>query len=188
MRKLLRKHLPDPSSLREMPLFRLFGNSLLHPRLWHLNRHSAAGGLAVGLVCGLIPGPLQILSAAIVCVVLRVNLPVAVFGTLFTNPLTIVPLYALAVALGCLVTGGTSSFTTPPEFVWEALPVMLDTWWRWLLSLGRPLLLGLLLLGALLGGSAYFGVRLAWESWLRRARRRRRAERAAREAAAARAG
>jgi hypothetical protein len=26
-----------------------FALTLLHPRLWHLNRHSAAGGIAVGL-------------------------------------------------------------------------------------------------------------------------------------------
>lgn len=128
MRKLFRKHLPDPSALRNQPLFSLFGSNLLHPRLWHLNRHSAAGGLAVGLVCGLIPGPLQILSAAVVCVILRVNLPVAVIGTLFTNPVTIVPLYALAFALGCLLTGSASScsFTMPPELAWEALPVMFE--------------------------------------------------------------
>ena len=42
-----------------------FAGPLLHHRLWHLNRHSAAGAFAVGLFCGLIPGPFQIAGAAL---------------------------------------------------------------------------------------------------------------------------
>src|SRR6185312_13893711 len=76
----LRRHLP----------------SLADPDLWHLNRHSTARGVAIGLACGLIPGPVQAIAAALGCVMCRGNLPIAVATTFYTNPLTIVPLYAAA--------------------------------------------------------------------------------------------
>ena len=70
MRRYLRKYLPDHETIRNNPWLRPFESSLLHPRLWHLNRHSAAGAVAAGLFCGLIPGPLQMLGAAISAVAL----------------------------------------------------------------------------------------------------------------------
>jgi uncharacterized protein (DUF2062 family) len=48
------------------------------------------------MFCGLIPGPLQMLGAAICAVVFRVNLPLAMLTTVYTNPFTIVPLYVVA--------------------------------------------------------------------------------------------
>ena len=47
MRKHLRKFLPDHEAIRANRWLAPFENTLLHPRLWHLNRHSAAGGAAV---------------------------------------------------------------------------------------------------------------------------------------------
>ena len=98
MRKHLKKYLPDHEAIHGNRWLRPFRNSLLHPRLWHLNRRSAAGAVAAGLFCGLIPGPLQMLGAAICALVFRVNLPLALLVTLYTNPFTIVPLYVLAVS------------------------------------------------------------------------------------------
>ena len=54
----LKKYLPNHDAVHGNRWLRPFRNSLLHPRLWHLNRHSAAGAVAAGLFCGLIPGPL----------------------------------------------------------------------------------------------------------------------------------
>ena len=82
MRRYLRKYLPDHETIRNNPWLRPFESSLLHPRLWHLNRHSAAGAVAAGLFCGLIPGPLQMLGAAISAVAFKVNLPLALLVTL----------------------------------------------------------------------------------------------------------
>ena len=107
MRKLLKRYLPDHSAVHGNRWLAMFGSTLLHPRLWHLNRHSAAGAVAVGLFCGLIPGPFQMLGAAICCIVLRVNLPLALLTTLYTNPFTIVPLYFVAYSMGAWVLGST---------------------------------------------------------------------------------
>ena len=40
---------------------------------------AGVGGVAVGMFCGLIPGPFQMLGAALCCVLFRVNLPLALF-------------------------------------------------------------------------------------------------------------
>lgn len=178
MRKLLKRYLPGHEAIRGNRWLRLFGNTLLHPRLWHLNRHSAAGAVATGLFCGLIPGPLQMFGAAVVAVVFRLNLPLALIVTLYSNPLTIVPLYLLAFEIGRLVLGDRqASFIAPPDFVWGAIGPSLQQFANWALGLGKPLGLGLVLLAALLAVCGYAVVRWAWRlhsvrAWQARQKRR----------------
>ena len=61
------------------------------------------------------PRPFQMLGAAICCVLFRVNLPLALLSTLYTNPFTIVPLYLAAFGVGEWLIGSGSVFTPPPE-------------------------------------------------------------------------
>jgi uncharacterized protein (DUF2062 family) len=174
MRKQLRKLLPDHEAIRGNRWLAPFGNTLLHPRLWHLNRHSAAGGVAAGLFCGLIPGPFQMLGAAICAVVFRVNLPLALFTTLYTNPFTIVPLYFAGYGLGRLVLDGHGEFVAPPEWGEAGMHAWVMALADWMAHLGKPLALGLALLASLLAAAGYFFVRLAWRHYLVRTWRRRR--------------
>lgn len=177
MRKRLRQYLPDHDTVRANRWLAMFGDTLLHPRLWHLNRHSAAGGVAVGLFCGLIPGPLQMLGAALLAVVFKVNLPLALFSTLYTNPLTIVPLYWVAYELGSLLLSGESNFVEPPEWADQSLLEWSRQLLDWMGTLGKPLLLGVPLLAGILSALGYFIVRAAYRVWLVRAWRRRSARR-----------
>ena len=177
MRKHLRKFLPDHEAIRANRWLAPFENTLLHPRLWHLNRHSAAGGVAVGLFCGLIPGPFQMLGAAIGAVAFRVNLPLALLTTLYTNPLTIVPLYFAGYGLGRLVLGGSGEFVAPPEWGEAGMWVWIQALADWMAHLGKPLALGLVLLASLLAAGGYVIVRLAWRCYLLRSWRKRRIQR-----------
>jgi uncharacterized protein (DUF2062 family) len=166
-RKFFRKFLPSHESVRQNRWIKPFGSWLHHPNLWHLNRRSVAGGVAIGLFCGLIPGPLQMLGATVLAVLWRVNLPVALATTLYTNPLTIVPLYVAAYELGALATGQHNSMTAAhfalPEFHW-------NDWWNvlmgWLSSLGHPFVVGLPLLALSLAVTGYAAVRLLWRGWV----------------------
>lgn len=180
-RKFFRKYLPSHESLTGNPFLARFGSFLTHPNLWHLNRRSVAGGVAVGLLAGLVPGPTQVLSATVLSAVLKVNLPVAVFMTLYTNPLTIVPLYIAAYQVGAWVTKSQNdgppapfSFADKPWSEW--LPAL----WDWLLSMGKPLAVGLPLFALLLAIVGYFAVRGAWRLWVTHAWRKRARSRARR--------
>jgi hypothetical protein len=177
-RKFFRKYLPSHESVRQNRFVARFGSLLHHPNLWHLNRHSVAGGVAIGLFSGLIPGPLQILTAAILAVPLRVNLPVALATTLYTNPLTIGPLYLLAYAIGTLFVGSDGApLGHAPEFDWSNFGAWLRATLDWTLSLGKPLAIGLVVLAVGLAAAGYALAQLAWRThvilaWRRRRRRR----------------
>ena len=182
MRKHIRRFLPDHEAIRRNRWFAPFADTLLHHRLWHLNRHSAAGAVAVGLFCGLIPGPLQMPSAAIACLIFHVNLPLALLTTLYTNPLTIIPLYLAAFGIGQFVLGdGHIAFTPPPAFAltfdYHDIIDWAHTVWAWAYGLGEPLVIGLVLLAGTLATIGYFGVKLVWRWYLIRAWRRRSARR-----------
>lgn len=163
-RKLIQRYLPHRDKVLDHRLMRRLAPLLRHPSLWHLNRHSAAGGVAIGLFAGLVPGPLQMLVAALLAITLKRNLPVALATTLYTNPLTIVPLYILAFEIGSQLQGGNSETLLPPEPDWRTLP-LLD--WAgaassWLTSMGKPLMIGLPTLAICLALAGYGLVHLGW--------------------------
>lgn len=173
MRKHLRKHLPGHESVRSNRWLAPFGDTLLHPRLWHLNRRSAAGAVAAGLFCSLIPGPFQMPGAALLAIVFKVNLPLALIATLFSNPLTIVPLYFTAYQIGRLIVGNSGQFVSPPDFSWPDFGPWVEASIAWMQGLGKPLAVGLPMLAlalALLGYAAVWGV---WRLYLIRAWHRR---------------
>ena len=178
MRKFLHQFLPHHETVKNSRWLKPFGSWLHQPNLWHLHRRSVAGGVAVGLFCGLIPGPLQMIGAALLAVLLRVNLPVALFVTLYTNPFTIVPLYMLAYELGAWVSGAQNgllmSQLAMPKLHWLEWGSELV---NWLMRLGKPLLIGLPLLALSLALAGYIVVRVAWRvavvvKWRARKRRR----------------
>jgi len=178
-RKFFRKYLPSHESVRQNRYNRFFGTTLHHPNLWHLNRKSVAGGTAIGLFCGLVPGPLQMLSAALLAILFRVNLPVAVILTWYTNPFTIVPLYYLAYKLGMFVTGGNGQVLPGGDLDLLALPIMewIPALYLWVASMGRPFVLGLFLLALILAVAGYLVAIAAWRvhvtlAWNKRRRTR----------------
>jgi len=173
MRKLFKRFLPDHRSVSENRWLRPFASTLLHPRLWHLNRHSAAGAVATGLFCGLIPGPLQMLGAAVCAVVFRVNLPLALVVTLYTNPFTIVPLYLLAYQIGRLTLGESNGFLAPPGFDATNFIAWTEAMQGWMLTVAQPLGIGLVLLASGLALAGYFATRATWRIGLITAWRRR---------------
>lgn len=176
-RNFFRKYLPSHESVRQNRYIARFGTLLHHPNLWHLNRHSVAGGFAIGLFSGLVPGPFQMLIAALLAVPLRVNLPVALFTTLYTNPLTIGPLYVLAYAIGTLlVPGAHAPLSDAPALDWSQFGAWLHAFLQWMLSLGKPLAVGLGALAVGLALAGYVFVQLGWRfyviaAWRRRKRR-----------------
>ncbi|BEP93719.1 hypothetical protein GmRootA79_21030 [Acidovorax sp. A79] len=129
--------------------------------LFRFQRQPLARGVAAGMFCGLIPGPLQIPGTLLVCAWLRGNVVAGGVATFYTNPFTTVPLYALAFYLGALVMPGTQ--TLPP---WSSVApggdFSVQAMAAWIQALGTPLLVGLPTLGLLLAALGYAVVQVLW--------------------------
>jgi uncharacterized protein (DUF2062 family) len=164
LKKFLKNKLPGPESITGNKYLAFLAPWLAHPRLWHMHRRAVAMGIAIGLITGLIPGPIQMLLAALIAIPLRANIPAAVFATLYTNPLTFVPLYVLAYQVGGLVTGEHGGAILPPEIhftassLWSAIPDL----FRWLVSLGDTLLIGLAIQATVFAIAGYFLTLIIW--------------------------
>ena len=182
---MLRRHIARMTDRLQPAIDRITSNpwvqrnfpALADPDLWHVNRRSAARAVAIGLFCGLIPGPLQALAAVVACLVVRANFPIAVVTTFYTNPFTIVPLYVIAYEYGRLFFPNA-----PPSVAWSLPPAAgLADWMpallHWMAQLGKPLAVGLVMLAATLATAGWASVRVAWRchavwAWRRRARLR----------------
>ncbi len=139
--------------------------------VFSFNREPLARGVAIGMLCGLIPGPLQVLGSLGMCAWLRGNAITAILVTAYTNPLTIVPLYWLAFKMGAFLLPGQHvmpAFVTPHGGMAEWAVGLGE----WMTALGWPLLLGLPVLALLLALSAYALVQIFFlVPVMRRARR-----------------
>jgi len=125
-------------------------------------------GLAIGLFFGLLVPLAQILFAVVFAVLLRANLPVAVVSTLVTNPFTFAPIYFLAYRLGAALLGEAPAPISEADLdtdIETTVSGVLD-YGRFLLeqvvTLGKPLMLGLVVLAS---GAALLGYALIMLLW-----------------------
>ncbi len=113
---------------------------LEQPVYWSLNRRSVTRAFALGLAISFVPVPVHFLLATLAALLLRLNVPAAIFGTFLANPLTMVPMYMAAYWVGCALLGISGS------------PIAFAMTWDWLttalLPIWKPFLLGCLVLGS----------------------------------------
>ncbi|MDX1594682.1 MAG: DUF2062 domain-containing protein [Gammaproteobacteria bacterium] len=169
-RKLIRRYLPHHETFREHRHLSWLGSLLHDPNLWHLNRRSVSGAVAVGLFCAFVPIPFQMILAALISILARVNLPISVVVVWVTNPLTMGPIFFFAYKVGTAILG-------TPIHPGAAETRGLEWAWRELQVIWKPLLLGSLLCGAVSALLGFVGIRLSWRLHLVRrlnARRERR--------------
>jgi uncharacterized protein (DUF2062 family) len=169
VKHLLRRLTPDTKTMKEHKHFRVFGQLLHDPNLWHLNRRSAAGAFAIGLFMMYMPPFGQALMAAAAAIAFRVNLPISVALVFITNPVTIPPMFYFAYLLGAWVLGQP---VAPFDLEFWAQPA------NWLTILS-PLAVGCLLCAMACSAIGYFGVHLVWRWYVVRHLRRRRGRRQA---------
>ncbi|WP_338592674.1 DUF2062 domain-containing protein [Shewanella khirikhana] len=167
-KKLIKRFMPHPDTLKDHKHLRMFGTLLHKPNLWHLNRRSAPGAFAVGLFMAWMPMPFQMVAAAALAIFFNVNLPVSVALVWITNPITMPFLFYIAYMVGAKILGHA-----PQPFAFEAS-------WQWLESslatIGPPFLLGCLVLGLISAGVGYFVISNLWKysvlfKWKNRASR-----------------
>jgi len=169
-KNLIKKYLPHPRTIISNRWLKLLGPRLHEPSLWHLNRRSFAGAMAVGMFCAFLPIPFQMLLAAIAAVAFRVNILVAVPLVWISNPITIAPIFYFCYYVGALIMGTEiHAFIIELDFDW-LVSELLYTW--------RPLLLGSLVVATIASLVSFMLAQFFWRYhlWTRikiRKRRRR---------------
>jgi len=171
-RRFIKRYMPHPDRIRGNKSLRFLGRLLDDPNLLHLNRHSVARAMAIGLFAAFMPMPMQMLLAAALAIPLRANLPISVGLVWLTNPLTMPPVFYCTYKLGAWLLG------VPPMHMPEEITVA----WigQRLHALWQPLLLGSLVTGLVFSALGYMGTMFYWRHWVSRSwrqRQRRRAER-----------
>lgn len=139
--------------------------------LWRFTRRSVPRGVAVGLLVGilaLIPG-VQIVGAALMCVPLRGNIPLAAAMTFLSNPAT-TPL----ILAGSLMVGNTAGFHADISTFYGLYErgASLQEWTGWLLSDAAPaLVFGLLVISTVAAAVGYVVAAFGWRWWIGHKRR-----------------
>jgi uncharacterized protein (DUF2062 family) len=130
------------------------------------NPHTVAMGLAVGVFVAALPIiGLQVVTAVALAWALRGSIGAAIIGTFAANPLTYPGLWLLSYETGCLILGAGSLFGGSPEaaapFDRLTLEIFADQSWRLL----KPMLVGAVPLGLVVGVLCYFLGRRLMVSW-----------------------
>lgn len=153
-RKFFRKISPTPETFRRHKHLQFLGDALHVACLWHINRRTAAKGVAIGLFVMWLPLPFHVLMTATLAVILRANLPIALITVFINNPLTMGPMFYLDYWLGRHLLGGhfhPFKFEASLHWLVHGLP-----------HIWQPLLTGTVVVASISALAGYYGVHLLW--------------------------
>src|SRR3989338_3309656 len=168
-RRLFKRFMPHPDSIKGNKSLRFLGQVIHDPNLWHLNRHSVARAMAIGLFWARIPMPMQMLAAAATAITARANLPLSIGLVWLTNPITMPPVFYCSYSLGAWLMG-TPALQMQDEITLGWITQILGSHWQ-------PLYLGSLVAGLFLALSGYVLTQVYWRWWVKRSWRKRQANR-----------
>jgi uncharacterized protein (DUF2062 family) len=153
LKALFQRYLPKQQYLREHRHLRFFGSYLSQASLWHLNRRSAARGVALGLFVAFIPLPVHTVLVACLAILFRVNLPISVLAVWVSNPITWAPQIIFSYKAGLWLMGITAAPAFEPSI--EGVAELLSHSWQ-------PFLLGCLVLGIASAALGYMMIQGLW--------------------------
>ncbi len=181
MKEQLKNWAPKPETIHNNRWLRWLAPFLKNQALWHFSRRGAAWGVAIGIFFGLLVPIAQIPLSVGAAIVLRANVPLAVGSTLISNPLTYAPLWYGSYRLGQFVLGESVHSEAEVQAALASAPGVGEdssrSWGeRWaalvhyFTSVGKPFLVGALILATLSGLSFYYLTHWLWILWVRRKR------------------
>jgi uncharacterized protein (DUF2062 family) len=158
-RRFFRKFAFKRHHMSEQWFMAPFRHLLQDHRLWGIRRRWVVPAFALGLFIAFLPFPGHTLTAALLALALRVNIPVAAVSTWVSNPLTMGPLYYFAYRLGATI------LDIPPKpFNFE---LSLDWVTHTFVNIWQPMLLGSVLLGSAAALVGYAVLDLLWRVSIR---------------------
>lgn len=169
--RLIRDNTPTREQMQQSKLVQRFAGRALHSQYWRFTRRSVPRAVFAGLFIGIflmVPG-LQIVGAALLCVPMRGNIPIAAAMTFLSNPLT-TPLFLYA----AIDIGGRIGFHTDLASFTALRGKHVSVWLQWLLSDAAPALVaGLFLIGLGVALIGYIVSLVVWRWWVGRKWRQR---------------
>ena len=146
--------MPHPRHITDNKWISKLGPLVHDPSIWHINRRSISGAIALGLFCAFIPVPFQMLIAAVGAILLRVNILISVPMVWVSNPVTMPPLFYFCYRVGLWVLNSPDKgFDFELSFRWLG---------NELLYIWQPFLLGCFLVGSISALLGYAAIRLLW--------------------------
>ncbi len=171
--RFMNRHAPSREEVMKSRWLRPFGARVKRSDLWRFTRRSVPRGVLAGLFIGIflmVPG-LQIVGAALMCIPIRGNIPVAAAMTFLSNPAT-TPFFLLA----AIEVGNRMGFHADLAS-FERLRVSgasLGRWMSWLWSDAAPALVcGLFVIGLGVALVGYIVSLVGWRWWVGRKWRQR---------------
>lgn len=164
--RLAAKATPSREEVLQSRWLKPFGRRVRHSELWRFTRRSVPRGVFAGLFIGIflmVPG-LQIVGAALLCIPMRGNIPIAAAMTFLSNPATTPFFLAASIYVGNKF-GFHADLATFEALLNRGASV--SEWTGWLLSDAAPAMVSGLLTIAL--GSAFVGWALSivvWRWWV----------------------
>lgn len=169
LKKFFRKLSPSPETIKQHKHLQFLGDTLHLACLWQLNRRTIPSAVAIGFFVMWLPLPFHVLLVALLVVLFRANLPVALVAVFINNPLTMGPMYYADYALGLFMLQLPAH-----QFKFEASIHWLT---HGFLHMWKPLMAGafsIALLSALIG---YYGLHWFWRWHISQHLKQRRARR-----------
>lgn len=150
--------------LKQSPKLRNIHDLLKRRHLGDFNRHTVAGGVAIGLFVNFLPIPFQMFWAAFFAVLFSVNLPIATALTWINNPFTFIPINFFIYKIGSMLLFESPTVFSFPTFHWNQPTVesFFHEFTAWIGLLGKPYLLGVAVVSI---GAAVTGYWLTQTVW-----------------------
>ncbi len=153
-RKTLKRWIPDPQEFKKRPGLQFLGKLLEDPNLFHLNRNSVSKAFSIGLFVAFLPILGQMPSAALLSLIFRANMPIAVALVWISNPLTMPPIF-----YACYEFGRWILDRPPIEF---SVTLSVDWFLTEFPQLWQPLVTGCLISSIIFAAIGYFGMHYIW--------------------------
>lgn len=164
LKKWLKRHFSSKKILKEDAHLSCIKKWTQGNDLWHLNRRAVAKGVAIGLLVAFIPLPLQMLTAAVLSILIRANIPIAIALTWITNPITFVPINYFIYRVGKWILNEPIGSFAMTDFDWSGTPwpEMGSKFLHWLGNMSTAFLIGLPIVAVSISILGYFLTHIIW--------------------------
>ncbi len=151
-----KKEITDVEKIKNNPSLGFLRKFTNKDELWDFqNKKAVALGFAIGSFLAFLLPIFQFFFAAIMAIILRANLPLAMFSTLITNPFTFVPIYLFAFGVGNFFLN-VVGIESKDDVNFEKIN------FQGILDLGLPLFLGLFIIGSVVSFVGGLLIYLFW--------------------------